>query len=146
MSRELGIWRRLDHPNIVLFLGTARGEDFGSDHPCMVSMWMPHGTLIEYVKQRGSMLSVPNRIQLVSTEHFVTLTQFTTGRSMSQIQGSAAGLEYRMITDSSCCGFYMTSSCSTFEWPCPWGFPSRGLYHLIVTSIRLIYYLCRAIF
>ncbi|KAF8550580.1 hypothetical protein OG21DRAFT_1513853 [Imleria badia] len=36
--RELGIWRRLEHPNIIPLLGTARGEDFTSDHPCMVAM------------------------------------------------------------------------------------------------------------
>ena len=66
MRRELGIWRRLDHPNIVPFLGMARGEDFGSDYPCMISMWMPHGTLAEYVAQRENMLSLPSRIRLVS--------------------------------------------------------------------------------
>ncbi|KAG8216990.1 kinase-like domain-containing protein, partial [Butyriboletus roseoflavus] len=74
LRRELEIWRRLDHPNIVPLLGTARGEDFGSDHPCMVSMWMPHGTLIDYLKHHGTMLSLPGRVHL--------------------IRGSVAGLEY----------------------------------------------------
>ena len=83
MVRELGIWRRLDHPNIVPLFGTARGEDFGSDHPCMVSMWMPHGTLIEYLKHCGTTLSLPGRIQLVSTSRSVTLSQFTNDLFMS---------------------------------------------------------------
>ncbi|KAG8217015.1 kinase-like domain-containing protein [Butyriboletus roseoflavus] len=74
MKRELGLWKRLRHPNIVPLLGTARGEDFASDHPCMVSMWMPHGTLAEYVRERENKLSLPSRIQLIT--------------------GSAAGLEF----------------------------------------------------
>lgn len=67
MKRELGIWKRLPpNPNIVPLLGTAYGGDFGSDHPCMVSMWMPHGTLAEYVNRDKTVLSLPTRIRLVS--------------------------------------------------------------------------------
>ena len=92
MKRELAIWRRLDHPNIVPLLGTARGEDFGSDYPCMVSVWMPHGTLVEYVNHRGNELLLPSRIRLVSTRDSGTVIQFT---MMLQITGLATGLEYR---------------------------------------------------
>ncbi|KAG8216986.1 kinase-like domain-containing protein [Butyriboletus roseoflavus] len=74
VRRELGLWKRLDHPNIVPLLGTALGADFGSDHPCMVSMWMPHGTLVDYVSKSDNVLSLPDRIRLIT--------------------GSAAGLEY----------------------------------------------------
>ncbi|KAH0826779.1 kinase-like domain-containing protein [Lanmaoa asiatica] len=74
MKRELGIWRRLDHPNIVPLLGTARGKAFGSDHPCLVAMLMPHGALIDYVHQAIPILSLSRRIQL--------------------IKGTVAGLEY----------------------------------------------------
>ncbi|KAF8549373.1 kinase-like protein [Imleria badia] len=65
--REPGIWRRLENPNIVPLLGTARGEDFGSDYPCLVSMWMSNGTLTQYIHQDGSngvKLSVSTRVQL----------------------------------------------------------------------------------
>ncbi|KAF9230669.1 kinase-like domain-containing protein, partial [Melanogaster broomeanus] len=62
--RELGIWRRLDHPNIVPLLGTASG--FGSGkYPCMVSMWMPHGSLSSYIKKCGTELGTSNRLQLI---------------------------------------------------------------------------------
>lgn len=77
MKRELGIWRRLEHPNIVPLLGTAHGEDFASDHPCMVSMWMPHGTLAEYVSGRDNVPSLPSRIQLVSARAYGTVIWFT---------------------------------------------------------------------
>lgn len=76
MKRELDIWRRLDHPNVVPFLGIARGQDFGSDYPCMVAAWMLHGTLTEYVNLCGTTLSLPDRIQLVSSNRFVVLAQF----------------------------------------------------------------------
>ena len=95
MRRELGIRRRLDHPNIVPLLGTTHGEDFGSDHPCIVSMWMPHGTLIDYVSQHE--LSLPNRIRLVSARDSRTDMRFT---MMLQITGSAAGIEYRRFKNS----------------------------------------------
>ena len=68
MRREQGIWKRLDHhPNIVPLLGKAYGGDFGSDHPCMVSMWMSRGTLADYIKEGAETLSISSRIQLVST-------------------------------------------------------------------------------
>ncbi|KAF8549366.1 kinase-like protein [Imleria badia] len=71
---ELGIWNRLEHPNIAPLLGTTRGEDFGSDYPCLVSMWMSNGTLNEYLNRDGIILSASTRVQL--------------------IQGIAAGLAY----------------------------------------------------
>ncbi|KAI9569759.1 hypothetical protein HD554DRAFT_1995351, partial [Boletus coccyginus] len=50
LRREVGLWKRLDHPNIVPFLGTAQGEEFGSNYPCMVATWMPNGTLSNYIE------------------------------------------------------------------------------------------------
>ena len=97
MKRELGIWKRLDHPNIVPLLGTAQGDDFGSDHLCMVSVWMPHGTLAQYVNQCDNVLSLPDRIRLVSTRDPGTVVQFM---MRSQIAGSAAGLEYCRFSSS----------------------------------------------
>ncbi|KIJ08472.1 hypothetical protein PAXINDRAFT_18396 [Paxillus involutus ATCC 200175] len=69
--RELGIWRRLDHPNIVPFLGTTSG--FGP-YISMVAMWMPNGTLGGVLETYGDGLSITNRFGL--------------------LQDIAAGLEY----------------------------------------------------
>ncbi|KAF9234716.1 kinase-like domain-containing protein, partial [Melanogaster broomeanus] len=74
LRRERVIWRTLDHPNIVPLLGTADGSMFNSEHPCMVSMWMPHGTLGSYIRKSGTRLAIGERLQL--------------------IKGIAAGLEY----------------------------------------------------
>jgi serine/threonine protein kinase len=41
------LWRQLEHPNILPFLGVDRhtfGEDF-----CMISPWMEKGTLMEFL-------------------------------------------------------------------------------------------------
>ncbi|KIJ65401.1 hypothetical protein HYDPIDRAFT_110460 [Hydnomerulius pinastri MD-312] len=60
--RELGIWKRLDHPNVVPFLGIATG--FGP-HPSLVSMWMPNGTLGKFVAQQGVELGIIDRLRLI---------------------------------------------------------------------------------
>ncbi|KAF8119230.1 kinase-like domain-containing protein [Boletus edulis] len=61
--RELGIWRRLDHPNIVPFLGIATG--FGvSGSTSLVSSWMCNGTLASFL-QKYENLEVGHRLRLV---------------------------------------------------------------------------------
>ncbi|KAF9222474.1 kinase-like protein [Gyrodon lividus] len=59
--RELGIWRRLDHRNIVPFMGIAYG--FGP-HVALVSLWMPHGTLQSFLARYDDKLSAVHRLQL----------------------------------------------------------------------------------
>lgn len=61
--RELGIWMRLSHPNIVPFLGIATG--FGlKDSTSLVSSWMSNGTLGSFL-QKHENLEVGPRLQLV---------------------------------------------------------------------------------
>ena len=50
------IWKRLEHPNIVPFLGIT------STPPQLISEWVPNGDLIEYVKKHLS----ADRLRLVS--------------------------------------------------------------------------------
>ena len=65
MRRELGIWRRLEHPNIVPFLGIAFG--FGSkDSMSLVSSWMSNGTLESFLREHEN-LEVGPRLQLVGS-------------------------------------------------------------------------------
>ncbi|KAF8174635.1 WD40-repeat-containing domain protein [Mycena galopus ATCC 62051] len=49
--REALLWKDLHHPNILPFLGIDR-DSFPSSL-CMVSPWMEHGTVIEYLKTHG---------------------------------------------------------------------------------------------
>ncbi|KAF9237382.1 kinase-like domain-containing protein [Melanogaster broomeanus] len=62
--RELGIWRRLNHENVVPFLGIVYG--FGQ-HGCLslVSSWMPNGTLQEFLAAQGDRLTDARRLQLL---------------------------------------------------------------------------------
>lgn len=66
IHRELGIWRRLYHPNIVPFLGIV--YDF--ERPgttSLVSEWMHNGTLDDFVAQHDDRLMPEHRLQLVSS-------------------------------------------------------------------------------
>ncbi|KIJ12959.1 hypothetical protein PAXINDRAFT_101001 [Paxillus involutus ATCC 200175] len=62
--RELGVWRRLKHDNIVPFLGVVYG--FGlRDGASLVSLWMPNGTLQNFLVQHGDELTVSRQLQLL---------------------------------------------------------------------------------
>ncbi|KAF8556854.1 kinase-like protein [Imleria badia] len=62
--REVGIWRRLDHKNIVPFLGITHG--FGiSRNISLVSLWMPNGSLHSFLMQCGDRLTLTHRLQLL---------------------------------------------------------------------------------
>ncbi|KAJ6486663.1 kinase-like domain-containing protein, partial [Mycena sanguinolenta] len=49
--REALVWKDLHHPNILPFLGIDR--DSFSSSLCMVSPWMKHGTVLNYLKTHG---------------------------------------------------------------------------------------------
>jgi serine/threonine protein kinase len=64
LRRELGIWRRLDHNNVVPFLGIVYG--FGM-HGAMslVSLWMPNGSLHLFLAKHSDNLGLGHRLQFV---------------------------------------------------------------------------------
>ncbi|KAF9237147.1 kinase-like domain-containing protein [Melanogaster broomeanus] len=64
VRRELGIWRRLEHDNIVPFLGVVYG--FGRQEcASLVSSWMPNGTLQRFLAEQDGELTVDRRLQLL---------------------------------------------------------------------------------
>ena len=64
IRRELGIWRRLEHPNIVPFLGIAYG--FGRQgQASLVSLWMANGSLQSFLGKHDEELTIARRLQLV---------------------------------------------------------------------------------
>ena len=64
IRRELGIWRRLEHPNIVPFLGIVYG--FGRQgHASLVSLWMVNGSLQGFLGEHDGKLIIAHRLQLV---------------------------------------------------------------------------------
>ena len=55
--KEVVIWKRISHPNIVPFLGVSEGPA----PLCMVSEWMPNGSVRDYVGENPE----TSRLQLV---------------------------------------------------------------------------------
>lgn len=49
LCREALMWGGLSHPHVLPFLG-ADSVTFPSSLPCLVSPWMWHGTIVEYLK------------------------------------------------------------------------------------------------
>jgi serine/threonine protein kinase len=47
LYRETVLWRQLHHPNVLTFLGI--DAETYPPYFCMVSPWMEHGTLKDYV-------------------------------------------------------------------------------------------------
>ncbi|KAG1887147.1 kinase-like domain-containing protein [Suillus subluteus] len=60
--RELGIWKRLRHSNILKFMGTT--SDFGPS-VALVAPWIANGTLTSFLKQNSDTLAVLDRMCLL---------------------------------------------------------------------------------
>ena len=75
IRRELGIWRRLSHRNIVPFLGIAHG--FGMlGTVSLVSLWMPNNSLLAFLAKHDSELEVAHRLTLVRPLDMIHLLIF----------------------------------------------------------------------
>ena len=98
IRRELGIWSRLSHRNIVPFLGITHG--FGKQGSAsLVSMWMPHGTLHTFLEAYDDRLAVAHRLQLARNPDE---TCYAAGLSdvslVFQLLDIANGLHYRRLS------------------------------------------------
>ncbi|OAX34157.1 kinase-like protein [Rhizopogon vinicolor AM-OR11-026] len=65
IRREIGILKKLCHDNIVPLLGRAKGFGRQPEMDCLVSPWMPNGTLRAYLKSRQGNLTVIKRSRLL---------------------------------------------------------------------------------
>ena len=84
--REVVVCRYLSHPNILSFLGASSTEF----HPlCIVSRWMPHGNISEFLKHDGQF----NRRPLVRRDDLFMEHSRTTF-VCSQLIDIARGLNY----------------------------------------------------
>ncbi|KDQ10446.1 hypothetical protein BOTBODRAFT_491533 [Botryobasidium botryosum FD-172 SS1] len=87
MKREMGVWSRLDHPNVLPFIGW---HTFGPTS-YMVSPWMENGDALAYVERRPQ----ANRLQLVRPAVIAadgyTVYALTYGPHSSGLPGSTSG-------------------------------------------------------
>ena len=65
MCREIEVWKRLVHDNVVALLGIT--TDIGP-YTCtgMVSLWMENGDLNKFLRENAAALTVSGRFGLVS--------------------------------------------------------------------------------
>ncbi|KAG6379365.1 hypothetical protein JVT61DRAFT_11828 [Boletus reticuloceps] len=96
IRRELGIWRNLEHPNIVPFLGIAYGFG-GQGHASLVSLWMANGSLQRFLGQHDDRLTNAHRLQLVRDRSVLRTRSFLTPLGILQLLDIANGLYYRML-------------------------------------------------
>ena len=82
--REVIVWKRLQHPNVVPFLGVP------SEMPPFESVcdWMENGEITEYVRKNPDV----DRVDLVSG--FVSIITTSFERQISQLWDVADGLHY----------------------------------------------------
>jgi len=59
LCREVLIWKRLSHPNVLPLLGVSVSEN--PQYFRIISEWMPNGNVIEYIKFNPE----ANRLRLV---------------------------------------------------------------------------------
>ncbi|KAK0213720.1 TKL/TKL-ccin protein kinase [Armillaria fumosa] len=60
--RELNMWKKLDHPNILPLLGVV--SDFGR-YDAMICPWLDNGSVTKYMERCGDLLSMTDRLQLL---------------------------------------------------------------------------------
>jgi serine/threonine protein kinase len=50
LSREALLWRQLNHPSLLPFIGIDKETFASTGFLCIVSPWMSRGTLKDYIK------------------------------------------------------------------------------------------------
>lgn len=65
LRRELKVWQRLGHENVLPLYGIT--SDFGP-YSSMVCPWVANGTLNKYLEQHAATLMVQERFSIVSDE------------------------------------------------------------------------------
>jgi hypothetical protein len=67
LSREALVWRQLRHPNVLLFIGLNSQLFPESTLPALISSWMVHGTLKNYMETPQS--RTPSNILRLVRKH-----------------------------------------------------------------------------
>ncbi|KZP27947.1 hypothetical protein FIBSPDRAFT_1039924 [Athelia psychrophila] len=110
LRRELSVWQRLNHENVLALHGVV--TDFGH-YPGFVCPWLENGTISRYLEKRGDVLSLVDRLQVLS--------EVAAGLSYLHISGVVHGDltgANILITDngSAClCDFGLSSIAAEFQ-------------------------------
>ena len=66
LLREFMTWRQLSHPNVLPFYGIYFLEDILETRFCLVSPWMEHGNIVEFLARRNRMAPYTDATNCVS--------------------------------------------------------------------------------
>ena len=64
-EKEIYVWSKLKHPNVLPLLGYAFDADTG--YPMLISQWMEHGNALSYVRSNNP--PIERVADLVSSPH-----------------------------------------------------------------------------
>ncbi|KAF8905415.1 hypothetical protein CPB85DRAFT_1437360 [Mucidula mucida] len=111
-SRELTVWKKMDHPHILPLYGIA--SDFGR-YDSMVCPWFENGSVTKYMERRGDLLSVTDRLQmLIDAAHGLTYLH-----SLDILHGDLTGSNI-LVNDKGqavLCDFGLSSILAEFQGP-----------------------------
>ncbi|KAG2347902.1 kinase-like protein [Suillus weaverae] len=89
LRRELGIWKRLRHSNILKFMGTT--QHFGPSE-ALVAPWIANGNLTSFLSENNETLGLRDRLLLVRTSStFPVCLELII---LHKLRDIAAGLNY----------------------------------------------------
>lgn len=99
LRREMGIWRRLNHPNVMEFMGYAFG--FGISM-ALVAPWAVNGTLTDYLEKSWSIITVADQLSLL--DHIVSgLTYLHSYPNNPVTHGDLTGSNVLILEDMTAC-------------------------------------------
>ncbi|KZP23839.1 kinase-like protein [Athelia psychrophila] len=110
LRRELCVWQRLKHKNVLVLYGTA--ANFGQ-YPSFVCPWLENGNISKYLKARADDLGMAGRLQL--------LCEVAAGLSYLHasgvVHGDLTGANILITDDGSAClcDFGLSSVAAEFQ-------------------------------
>ncbi|KAE9396543.1 kinase-like protein [Gymnopus androsaceus JB14] len=97
LSKEVLLWRQLNHPNILPFLGI--NTELFSPSFCIVSPWMSNGDIMSYARNRSLDLST-------KLEHTIQIAEglfYLHGLDPPVVHGDIKGANILISDDRHCC-------------------------------------------
>ncbi|KAJ3975898.1 kinase-like domain-containing protein [Lentinula raphanica] len=93
--REALVWKQLDHPNVLPFKGV--NEDLFSPSYCLISPWMKHGNVMEFLQRH------PDQGRLSLIAQVADGLQYLHGLDPPVIHGDIRGANILITDDCRCC-------------------------------------------
>ncbi|KAG1723359.1 kinase-like domain-containing protein [Suillus paluster] len=97
--RELGIWKRLRHDNILKFMGTTR--DFGP-FLALVAPWISHGTLTSFLDKNKTLMQCDRLLLAAGLDYLHTFSLTIDGHTYSNpiVHGDLTGVINNVLVGS----------------------------------------------